>query len=396
MKYINTSLSNGTLSSNLPGIFESDDFLTESRKINIFASSIAILIGLVGNLLTIFVFGQKKARINSSHVYLLVLAINDSFFLVIHFFEDTIRTYLDIYKDQAPSCLLSLLNITDHHEATCKMINYLRNFLRFSSAYIVVAFTIQRLSIVYKPLSPRFKTKKSAWNTVKLISFISLLLNSWAPFLFEIQTKDSERYCDIIKMYKKLYFKLNIVYTSLIMSLPILIIVTCNSLIIFKTYRDDSNRKRMQKNRVKKIKEIKVPLRFDKGLHAAKFMTKPHYLPFNQLLNKQTRNSTNYSKKITLILLLISFSLVILNLPYLISWFVYFCNVAFGSLESNQEHFLFACLQISEIFYVLNYGIKFYIYCTTSSLFNNQLKSAGTIKIILFLLLDILNNLYLI
>jgi hypothetical protein len=70
-------------------------FLDQSRKINIILTIVIILVGLIGNFLTIFVFSQKKFkcfRSNSSHIYLMSLAANDSLFLFVHFFEDTIRT----------------------------------------------------------------------------------------------------------------------------------------------------------------------------------------------------------------------------------------------------------------------------------------------------------------
>lgn len=70
-------------------------FLEQSRKLNIILTIVIILIGLIGNFLTLFVFSQKKFkcfRSNSSHIYLMSLAANDSLFLFVHFFEDTIRT----------------------------------------------------------------------------------------------------------------------------------------------------------------------------------------------------------------------------------------------------------------------------------------------------------------
>jgi hypothetical protein len=62
-------------------------FLFRVRKINLFASFVVILLGLLGNCVTIFVLAQKKYRVNSSHVYFLCLSINDALFLIVHFFE---------------------------------------------------------------------------------------------------------------------------------------------------------------------------------------------------------------------------------------------------------------------------------------------------------------------
>ena len=112
-----------------------------------------------------------------------------------------------------------------------------------------------------------------------------------------------------------------VIYTALIMSLPMVVILLCNCLIIRKTVKDDSKRSRMHKP---SRTEYKVPITHTKNKltisNSTKMKTKPYYLTFNQIINKQTKSSTYYSKKITIILLFISFSLVILNLPYLVTW----------------------------------------------------------------------------
>jgi hypothetical protein len=70
---------------------ESEKFLTDAKKINTFITICIIIIGLIGNCLTVIIYGQKKNRKNSSNIYLLCLAINDTLFLFVHFYEDTVR-----------------------------------------------------------------------------------------------------------------------------------------------------------------------------------------------------------------------------------------------------------------------------------------------------------------
>ena len=101
------------------------DLLALSSKINIFGTIAFFLLGLVGNSISIFVFAQKIFRRNSSHVYLLCLAIIDSLFLVIHLIEDTFKTYKDIFLENK-NTLFNQIIITDQFEITCRLINYLR------------------------------------------------------------------------------------------------------------------------------------------------------------------------------------------------------------------------------------------------------------------------------
>ena len=147
------------------------------------------------------VYLNKRFRINSSCVYLLCMAFSDGLFLILHFFEgnytlfgvlliyiwltesfknlDTVRTFQDVYLNNNSNELhngckymrtnnfendflsqynwIKLLNITDRFDIICRSINYFRYLLRFVSAYIIVAFTIQRAYVVHSPLKDNFK-----------------------------------------------------------------------------------------------------------------------------------------------------------------------------------------------------------------------------------------------
>ena len=74
-------------------------FLDNSGKFNILFTTLFIFIGLIGNFLTIYNFFHKKNRINSSNIFLLCLALNDSWYLIIHFFENTLNSLKQIYSE---------------------------------------------------------------------------------------------------------------------------------------------------------------------------------------------------------------------------------------------------------------------------------------------------------
>ena len=220
---------------------DEEDLLHLFRKINIYSSLFVIIIGLIGNSLITFIYLGKKRRTNSSHVYLLCSAINDNLFLIIHLFEDTLRTYLDVYS---MNIFLQMINLVDMNNIQCQLINYLRNILRFVSAYIVVAFTLQRLIIVFKPLTTKFKSNKSAWKTVLVIIIISTLFNIWVPFIFKIYTKNNEyKFCDVNKSYVLEYFYLNLSNILFSIFIPMVVILVCNILIIYKILKKNSKRK---------------------------------------------------------------------------------------------------------------------------------------------------------
>lgn len=433
--------------------------LEQTRKINIFTTIFFILIGLVGNFLTVFVFAQKRFRTNSNNVFLLCLAINDSLFLVIHLFEDTIRTYQEIYIYEENSIngtselklafdyLIKALNITDKFHLACALVNYLRYSLRFISAYIIVVFTVQRLSVVIRPLKKTFKSKKSAWIAVTLIIGVAFLINAWVPFVFELQTEDNVPYCEIRKKWKTGYFLSTNVYIFIILVVPMITIFVSNLLIIIsakKTVKPDLLRKHYHKNKPdmtgcamqtsnshsnltaftqlnhtkthvfksklaaqlnrnkfpsiisntsvnllsnkKKNETYPVPVR-KKALSVTKFSFKfkPLYKNVSQLTSEGHVNMSN-SNKITTMLVLVSMSYAILNLPYLVTWFLFFNEFAVHENENDSviQNYLFAAVQISEIFYILNFSLHFYFYCITSTKFIKQLKYSGKLVLILF------------
>ncbi len=380
-------------SSNKSGLTESIEsnyvfsahFLDLCCLINLYLTIFFIIIGLIGHFLTIFVFGQKRFRKNSSNVYLLFLALNDSVFLILHFFEDSIKSYIAIYSTgEQEGFFISLINIIDQFDVACKLINYLRYVTRFISAYTIIAFTLQRLALVYSPLSNKFKTKKSAWQSVLIISIFSMILNIWVPFLFQLKQTNALKYCDVSSNWSIEYFHITLVYICLIMALPILFILMSNFMIIKKLNRAKHKRKDM--TRLKRAIDPVNPLSSNKANCSR--VQKPFYLNVEQIISRISKKS-DYSKKLTRMLMFISFSYVLFNLPYLISWFVYYYNIILSTFDENNleqvawQNLYFSLVKISEIFYLLNYSVTFYIYCASGSIFREQLKYSGIFDFIL-------------
>ena len=420
----------------------SSNFLVNTKIINIYLTIIIIVIGLFGNGLAVFVFAQKRFRLHSSSVYLLCLAISDGLFLLMHFFEDTIRTYIDVYLNGEtnsldPICLsiknqdlflhststpstspldnktslLRAFNITDRFVLMCRLVNYFRYFLRFISAYIIVAFTIQRTIAIYSPfLQTKFESIRIAWIIIAAIALIGGLLNVWVPFLFKPRSLESDlQYCDVEQEFSSAYFKITISYVVLTMLIPIIVIFLCNTLIIFfilkasKERESMANTKLTSKPKVSKLSGVELNSMNKSAIDVPEEST---LLPKSQMSSSQLRLSistpantkgfnrlssailtkpshmkkSSESNKITRMLLLMSLSYAILNLPYFISWSIFFYNMAFQSLTKAQRFYLFSALNICEIFYILNYAIHFFIYCASGKRFRTQLRDSFNFK----------------
>jgi hypothetical protein len=102
------------------------------KKINIFSTIVIVIIGLIGHFITVNVYARKHNRTNAITVYLLCLAVNDSLFLIVHFFEDTLRSLnnFSLYSKSEQTDLytkiISVLRFADKFNPPCQIINYLR------------------------------------------------------------------------------------------------------------------------------------------------------------------------------------------------------------------------------------------------------------------------------
>lgn len=131
-------------------------------------------------------------------------------------------------------------NITDRFDLTCGLVNYLRYFMRFVSAYVIVAFTVQRTLAIHSPFFQRkFASKTLAWSCAGVLTALGLVFSSWVPFLFSVtpsNDNNEDSYCDVQRAYSSHYFVITIVYITVIMLIPIVIIFVCNTLIIYYVF----------------------------------------------------------------------------------------------------------------------------------------------------------------
>jgi hypothetical protein len=385
--------------------YDSALFFDRTRVVNIFATVVVILIGIVGNVLAIIVFAQKRFRLKSPGVFLLCLAISDGLFLLVHFFEDTLRTYIDVYVDREqkvnkhdPNCslfvnlrnqtnddsLLKTMNITDNYDLACRLVNYLRYVLRFVSAYIITIFTIQRAVVIFFPLcQSKFSSTSYAWRVVIGLCVFAAALCSFVPFVFSLNSNESKSkfYCDINKstpFVSRFYFVATIIYIALIMFIPIITIIVCNTLITFQLCR------------LRKEREILCNMPITKPDRRPSDATQSLLLTATSNVTTDRRNSADILKwtrknskikddshKVTRMLVVMSLSFAILNLPYFFAWCIFYYKIAINaSITYTSLNNLFGALNIAEIFYVINYGIHFFLYCASGKQFREQLKAS--------------------
>lgn len=205
------------------------------RYMSIYGPFILTTFGIIGNILSILIFLSPRYRRQSSHFYLLSLALSDLCFLIINLIEDTLRNHNDLYQ--------SHVNIIDRSSSLiCIFVQYARNTTRLLSSWIIVSFTIERLLVVFYPLQRAIICRrKIARLVVFLLFFSSLLININVPFhygIVDVSTSPNiqETICDILPHYRSIYMSFAISSMISVYLVPMCIIGIVNMLICCKLW----------------------------------------------------------------------------------------------------------------------------------------------------------------
>jgi hypothetical protein len=209
------------------------------RYMSIYGPFILTTLGIIGNILSILIFLSPRYRRQSSHFYLLSLALSDLCFLIINLFEDTFRNHNELYQ--------SRINILDHSSSIiCIFVQYARNITRLLSSWIIVSFTIERLLVVFYPLKRAIICRRKIARFVVFILFsMSLLININVPFHYGIikvlnNFEIEDTICDILPKYRSIYMSFAITTMITVYLAPMCIIGIVNMLICCKLWRKSS------------------------------------------------------------------------------------------------------------------------------------------------------------
>ena len=144
-------------------------FYKTASDVSTHAQLVIIMIGLVANVLTIYLLKSKPATnagkknkyagvrlsyrnrpgvqihnsFSSSELYMLALAISDTLFLISHLLED-------IAPDLTSNDFFHWINQSN---VMCKVVLYVRNLARVCSSYLVVFFAYERFIVIKSPLN---------------------------------------------------------------------------------------------------------------------------------------------------------------------------------------------------------------------------------------------------
>jgi hypothetical protein len=182
--------------------------------IEFYYSLALIMLGTVGNCMSVLVFFTTKLRKLSSSFYLAALAISDTGFLVALFVA-----WLNSFG-------VPLFNTS----GLCEMNIYLTYVCSFLSAWLVVAFTVERFIAVRYPLRrPSMCTVARAKAVLASLTALALILNVPNLWLAQMEMRDDKPICSLNPQFAALATVINHVDFVVTFILPLLVIATLNA-----------------------------------------------------------------------------------------------------------------------------------------------------------------------
>ena len=310
-----------------------DDGTTEmavARWLWVSLSPALLVLGVVGNLLTLVVLSSSASTVHYSQagtLFLRTLAITDCMVLM----TGLLRHFIEA---------LSGIDIRSTSVVMCKGFTFLTYLFASYASWLVAVLSVERMTIVVSPLSGKIRWTRAASIIITVILFLCDALKN-TPLLFSVTlmpgnstTGGMECYCSSASWEQ---FMLSIwPYVDLVISfaLPFTIILACNLAIISKILVQS-------RQRCRKISDTSVPL------------------------------ARVYSRVtgITLTLLAVSGTFLLLNGPLMLylSMQVLWLN---NSNMSGSMELVYACTAL--LFYTSN-AINFILYSATNLKFRAEL-----------------------
>uniref|UniRef100_A0A182PBB5 G-protein coupled receptors family 1 profile domain-containing protein n=1 Tax=Anopheles epiroticus TaxID=199890 RepID=A0A182PBB5_9DIPT len=312
--------------------------------LNFYYMPLLVVVGSIGNILSVLVFFNTKLKKLSSSYYLAALGISDTCYLVGLFV-----TWLSFFQVHIYT-----------REPFCQLFTYTSGVSSFLSVWYVVAFTFERFIVVRYPL------KRQSWCTVRRAKTIIACLTMVGsvhsvPYIFYAGTQYSERsnvtICDMRKEYTSQMEIFNYIDTVIVFVVPFTIIVVLNSITSFTVWRFAGLRRNMT---LPKRKPSNLEIR---RLSFQYFSTHPNGR--NGILRRSSmrENRMLHSQmKVTKMLLIVSSVFVCLNLPSYVMRVRAFVETGHSYLTVLVQYYCY-------LFFITNFGINFILYCISGQNF---------------------------
>lgn len=286
-------------------------------EIQLYAVPLLVLLGTVGNLLSLAVFRCTKLRRLSTSYYLTALALSDTTFLICIFVVWLENVKVHIYTQPY----------------LCQFVTYTIHVCCFLSPWLVVTFTVERYVATCYPLRrASVCTVSRAKIVVAVLTFIGSAFYSYTIVMAGIYPDMS--FCGLLPGYEEPLNVLNSLDTFFTLVIPVALIIGLNFQIGYAVWHFEKVRRRMT-----------ISLHHYRNTNGNCSIDSLN--SHNSMQNNGSRCTATVSTcvghggqfqlKITKMLLIISSIFVLLNAPSYVHrlWMFYLFRIAKGSSQTN-------------------------------------------------------------
>ena len=307
-------------------LHESDMVLLISNYIFVYTATCLVFLGLFGNCLSFIVFSFGELKELPTTVHLMMLSLSDSAYLLCVFLTKVITELRCIHFPE------SKIDFFNRNSIGCKMLQLFLDLFSDMSSCLILIFTIERFISISFPVLYRkwFTIKRARIVGVVTLLFITICI---APYhMLFIGRPHGLDICSVLPEHEKILTVLYMTEATVFRIVPVILITILNIAITTNVKR------------------------FTRHLRQSSARTR----------NRETRHN-----QLTVLLLLVSFSYIVMYLPEL----VYF--VLLRLIEAKVLMFKTRSMSMfhtfSRILYISGFAINFVLYTIGCKVFRYQL-----------------------
>ncbi|KAL4219423.1 hypothetical protein ACF0H5_022003 [Mactra antiquata] len=311
------------------------EYMRPHMFLTMFVPPVLLCLGTFGNMLS-FVIMAKNMLKGSTYSYLAVLAVMDILVLYI----GLLRMWIGNFS----------IDVQHTSNIMCKVVNFLGFVSSHTSVWLIIAVTIERFIAVKCPLrAPRICTVNRARFVVLGIITIICGLNVHIFWTVELQETPNHGFvCEASHVFSRDIWPW--VDAAIYSFIPFGIITILNSLIVRKVLYARRKRTLLQHTQI---------------------TTKYSNFSCSSKQSSQRQRANESNKKLTIMLLSVSFTFLLTTLPMnalqIVSAFV-------GNVTGKRYAQMMLGRTIVELLMYMNHSINFFLYCATGRKFRKQVR----------------------
>lgn len=306
-----------------------------------------ILIGIIGNILTVLVLRITQYKsLHRIRIFLTYLALSDSIYLCVLL----LHSVQDLTKE-------NLIN----KKYLCQITTFISYLAAFISSQMIIILSIQKLVCL------KFQKNFLAVNCILRKVVISLIFIGCALYSFSFWTFSVvDGYCKANVVYETLIDHLNIVDSILTFFIPFFVFLVINIQIIYLIKSSNYNH---------------LTCRCCSLSKSSRMIDTRSYQSHNTLLiryfdlrkRKYRSNCATISSQMVKLVFLVSILTLLFNLPYHLVNFYLYLMMNYGTVKefTSIERVL---LLISKNFYCTSFSLNFFVYIVVHKSFRNDFK----------------------